>query len=462
MGKIRTLIRLVKNLGQLPEIRERLSRIEPALDGLPHRIATLETRIDQISYALEAKHDVHEKQLAATHQMLAELTDVAHRSQVLAADQAETIIHRVEELTVGQVESMIHRVERLAVGQAESVIHRVEEFGATLVSKCITEQGEARQVQQTKTELQVCRAISDRCIFVIGPARSGTTILGQMINTSREALVLSEANWFMSSSQVRFRDWYNEQRALSGDQASKLSHAPEFDPDSDGSWFEWLAAASRHFPRVGEKIALSSFHLNMAAPEDIRRFFEARFFSARYVFTLRHPLSTLQSIRHMFHLDDAALRIEIVAWLKVVQMWADMVRTFPRTFTVIADDLSAELVPRLSGFLELDLDGAERLLDPEERRAHAAPAEGTVLARFADELSLVFDDVRRGLSTDPILWQADQKRALDLNDTRNKPEIGFSMSPQPLGQAWSRAAALIRTLQAIQPNVTDDLRPTSG
>ncbi len=77
-------------------------------------------------------------------------------------------------------------------------------------------------------EIKTCRSIANRCAFVLGPARSGTTILAQLVNTSDRAYLTTEANLYQAGHHPDFREWYNHQHLLFENQISKMSYAAPF------------------------------------------------------------------------------------------------------------------------------------------------------------------------------------------------------------------------------------------
>ncbi len=296
-------------------------------------------------------------------------------------------------------------------------------------------------------ELEACRRLAPRAIFVLGFARSSSTITTEIINSSSKALILSEANWYIPNPHPRFRDWYNAMHVQFANQIFKSTYAPDFLPEIEHDWWGWMEAASTFYPVLGDKMAFSAQHFRQLDPADILAFFEARFFLARYVFTIRDPIQTLLSTAHLFSIaDDRRMAAEISAWLRFVQLWADWIRTFPNTLTVIADDLGPDSVAALQRFLDLDLGGAAHLLDPDERRVHQATGSLPILSQFAPALSRIFTLIRQSLDTDRVVWQADQKRILAQNDSRSDPAATIRIAPHPLGQTWVLAEDLLHQL----------------
>ena len=274
-------------------------------------------------------------------------------------------------------------------------------------------------VASRQLEIEIARSLAPKAVFVLGFARSSTTIVAEIINTAPDALILGEANWYIPNAHLRFRDWYNEQHTLFENQISKISHAPDFIPEKDHSWWEWLQSASVCYPVLGDKMAFSAQHFDLVQPSKIQSFFEARFLLARYVLTIRDPNQTLLSTAHLFSIrDDFVMLREIMAWLEFIKLWADWVRTFPNTLTLIAKEIGPHTIDQLEGFLDLRLQHAALLLDKDEQRFHEMQNALPILEQTKGRLTDIFECVKAALSTDRVLWQADQDRRLSQVDTR--------------------------------------------
>lgn len=267
------------------------------------------------------------------------------------------------------------------------------------------------------SDILICRSLAPKMAFVLGFGRSNTTIVLTTINSAPRALMLGEANFYLQPHQPRFRDWYNAMHAQYGNQVTKSSYAPDFVPNIEHSYAEWLLAASPYYDVIGDKLAFSSQHFGLRSPALIRSFYEARFFTARYILTLREPVQNLLSILRLFgRSDPLALRQEMIAWLSYVQLWADHIRTFPNTLT-IAGDIGADESARILDFLGLSSPEASRLVDREEKRNHGDPGRHDDLARHGAALSEIYDHCLSAISEGPVYWQAGQKMTLAMNDT---------------------------------------------
>lgn len=265
------------------------------------------------------------------------------------------------------------------------------------------------------TELAVCRSIAARCCFVMGYARSGTTVLADVINSNERALITGEAHYFVPNDAPRFRDWFNAQHTRFGNQITKLTHAPDFIPDANHTWWQWLVEAAAFFEVVGDKVGLSDYFLSLVPPAAILSFYQSRFFNARYVFTIRNPLDTLVSAALKFNRDThSSLRDLLRGWLVFVQLWADFVRVFPYTQTIIFDHFDIDIVDRLSAFVGLDLSPAKAfLVRPTRSYDISALTAGSALEPYQHQLAEIFANIINAASGDTVRLRRSAQRADD-------------------------------------------------
>lgn len=276
-------------------------------------------------------------------------------------------------------------------------------------SRDLSNDAETARSTSAPGELDVCRALAPRCVFVLGFARSSTTVTLDILNTARNALILGEANLYQPIDAPRWRDFYNAKHESFGNQATKSSYAPDFIPDSDHTWWQWLEAASSRYDVLGDKMAFTSYQLNQFGPDAVLQFFEVRFFESKFVFLIRSPIDSILSTAKLVELtDDASIRREIDAWLCYIQLWAHFLRNFPHTLTVFAEELSATSVTELASFTGLNLDGAQALLDDTGRQHHELPTHFETLIAFRDRLIGVYDLARTATGREPSLVPSQQ------------------------------------------------------
>ena len=300
-------------------------------------------------------------------------------------------------------------------------------------------------------EISRCRDLCAGTIFLLGFARSSTSITAQILNSSKRIFLLGEANLYLPHPEKRFRDWYNEMHLKVNNQVSKTTYAPDLVPEVDHDWLDWLSAASKVYPLVGDKMAFSAIQFSMVDPSKIRSFFESRFILSKYVFTIREPTQTLLSTAKLFAImDDGGIIKEIIAWLRFIQMWADWVRIFPNTLTFIAEELGKNTLNGLQDFLEIDLSGAELFIDEGNRTKHQNLDAFPILAQIQDELKKVFDLVRVALNHNPIQWQLTGALRADQSADRDAKLNPVHLSKTPIYSAWAMCEELIQNLQQDQ------------
>jgi hypothetical protein len=300
-------------------------------------------------------------------------------------------------------------------------------------------------------ELVACRSFAKRCLFVVGFARSNTTITLSMLNTAPNALLLGEANFYFPKGEHRFSDWYNAQHISFRNQPTKSTHAPDFIPEVNHTWWEWLSAAASYYDIIGDKMAFSSYHLSEIGGENIQKFFESRFFNAKYVFLIRNPIDTLISLGKLSNLEaDEQMNRECDAWLQYVQLWAEWIRNFPNTLTLLVDDFTQETVTQVADFSGLSLDSADSLLDKGNKRKHEIPVHFPTLAAISEEMMEIFNLTKAAVAEERVFWQSEQKRSVEENDSKGDAPKRIAVVPRPLGHAWARAQDLREKLAALQ------------
>jgi hypothetical protein len=140
-----------------------------------------------------------------------------------------------------------------------------------------------------------------------------------------------------------------------------------------------------------------------------------------------------------------------LGWAHVVRLWADFIRVFPFTLTVLLEELNVAKVGEIGDFLGLDLSESARLLDSREQRRHEIEASqcDDFAGRIAPVLRMIFGEIKESLTLERVLLQADQKRVrLDHGGhllSRARPDIALVTTP--VGRAWNLADQLIDELQ---------------
>lgn len=370
--------------------------------------------------------------LAARHR-----DETAALMSALQSAEAKLDAALAEEAALRAAQSIEIEGLRSSLAEAEEDISaRLTEVAA--LSERVRDQAvDRRTAGRLEEEVAVCRRVAERSIFVIGFARSNTTITVEMLNCANNALILSEANFFLGEHGEDFRRWYNDQHVSYQNQVTKSSYAPDVSLGQAQSWWEWLDDAGKLYDVVGEKVALTHHHLNAVPPQQMQSFFESRFLIARYIFMMRNPVDTLLSTAKLIGVEtDEQMALQCVAWLNYMQLWCDSIRVFPRTMTLVAERFGPETVRQIESFTGLELGDAHVLINPANKRRHRLTSKFPTLELFRSDLDAIYADAVLAVDESSALWQAEQKRTPEANDTKGTSIGMVAIASRPLGRVW--------------------------
>lgn len=227
-------------------------------------------------------------------------------------------------------------------------------------------------------------AASGSELFVIGAARSGTTIMGDILNSSDDICLLSEANLHYSWEMPAFVYSFNNQHRNGGRLTSRSSYLPK-------SWIgltahETLDELRKSFRIVGSKTAFPPFRdmPDSWAQDDTLNFHMQHFYGSRYFLTLRDPVTCCLSAAKLF---PATAPNDLLAnWLRSLAFLVLSAQTFPRHWIVPMAWIDANLFNQIETLLQVRLRAnANWLEEPKTGRATANFGPG---AAFADSLVL--------------------------------------------------------------------------
>jgi Sulfotransferase family len=226
--------------------------------------------------------------------------------------------------------------------------------------------------------------LAARGLFIVGHARSGTTVLQRALNTSPDVTVLGEANIHTRAAAAGFADWYNAMHVSFGNPPAKGDRCPEINGDA----FDVFAELARHYRWVGDKMAFRDESLGYDFDGAIR-FFMRWFPKSVYICTLRNPRDTLVSSEQMFHPENR--RLYTLSYAKCLLHLANTYLTFDRTLVAQYESLSQASFDRIAGYLDTPLHEACTEYDPARQTARRDFPE----AGSAREVLMVLDAYER-------------------------------------------------------------------
>jgi hypothetical protein len=199
---------------------------------------------------------------------------------------------------------------------------------------------------------EALRALEKQGLFILGAARSGTTILTRSLNRAPEILVLEEPDSFLSQGIADFSAYFNRKHVAMGNRCMKGTYlAPPLSPDSGP-----LATLSRlagDYRYVGEKSAVGPHDYPPAWQQAYLDFQSKYFFRAHYIYIMRTPVESIWSMHKMFPERPVPLLFE--AWLRSLALSLDAYHVFPNSRVVFFDKLGPSTIERLGTWLEMSI-----------------------------------------------------------------------------------------------------------
>ena len=273
-------------------------------------------------------------------------------------------------------------------------------------------------------------------LFVIGSARSGTTLVAKVLNLSAEVFLLEEGFFYRDGNNPCFCSLFNQRHVDYGHTKAKGLYVPKFHGRDHTAW-ELLVYLARYYRYVGEKVAMGPW-IDWDGP--LLEFHAAHFFFSRYVLTLRRPEETVWSMWKHYRKDGDPPWHYLRCYLAAFRVVLEFLAVFPHTWVVLHERLSREHLERLAEELGLRVQILPKMvMSPEEQASHLAP--GAALPQPLQELH-------------PWLSQAEELHravalAVDASSMRYSGEYG-------LGE-WSRK--LIFRAKALEAQLLERFSP---
>ncbi len=253
------------------------------------------------------------------------------------------------------------------------------------------------------------RAISPRCVFIIGPARSGTTVLLNALNASRDIFMLGEPDLHTDPGTPDFAARYGKMHAGWGNLACKSTALPHLLPH-DGPWWHWLSRLAEYHRRTGAKIALNP-GINGAAQDRLLAVHGAYFYDSTYIFCFRDPLAAAVSRQRLAALNNGAP----ASWdavfeniLSVIRLYVHMAALFPHVHAVLHEDIGAATFATLAQALDCDLSAAPSYYATDQVRAYSEADIPEAARQRCRDVRTVYGLLRDVLAEGPALAQREQ------------------------------------------------------
>ena len=293
----------------------------------------------------------------------------------------------------------------MVAGQAINGLAQL--FGSRVIARAVARVYALRRSPWQRASIALA-PMRRRCVVVVGPPRSGTTVFLNALNSSRDFYLLEEPDMAGDRGQPGFGARFRAFHAENGNLPNKSTALPPV-LAHDPPWWAWLRALHAHHPYVGAKIVLDWD--NPLTPKRFEHFAAQVFYDSQFIFIFRDPVDMAASMRNMQEYKG----VPCTAWadlfahfVDIVRLYVDMVRLFPNVRAVIHEDITAETFATLGEQLGCDLNGAfdyYRASQDHRAATHAVPQDAGNALRYARS---VYDLLRVTVAEGPALAQADQ------------------------------------------------------
>jgi hypothetical protein len=211
------------------------------------------------------------------------------------------------------------------------------------------------------------QGLYDKLVFIVGNARSGTTILANILNMSERVFLMEEANLFVELGKADFPKRFNAQHAENHVPPRKGTYVPPFEGEEE-TGLTTLRRLALDYDFVGDKVAFSP-HDPFDGKTAQTFFFEqyTKYFrGCHYILTSRNPHESLLSMHRLF--PSEKLDELLLCWLESLRCACICVTWFPRCRMVFSEDLGPETCSAIGEFLGLQLTVPEAYFDERLRR----------------------------------------------------------------------------------------------
>jgi hypothetical protein len=218
---------------------------------------------------------------------------------------------------------------------------------------------------------QRARAFPQNGLFVIGCARSGTTILQDALNDSKEVFLFGEPDFHTDPGTPDFAQRYNEMHRSWRNQPTKSTFCPPL-IEGDAPWREYLWRMGELYKFVGSKVVLNPMSF-LHDPEHVLNFYSREFYDSRFIFTFRNPLDVARSTQELQRATGGGVtpfEILMASYVVAISLFLAMLRNLPHVHVVFHDNMGRPTFRRLEKILQIRLPGLRRYYDHRRVRSY--------------------------------------------------------------------------------------------
>ena len=253
-----------------------------------------------------------------------------------------------------------------------------------------------RRLQRAQAPDQPPVLPPERGLFIVGAARSGTTVLQNALNHAPEIFLFGEPDLHMEVEEGNFASRYNAMHRSWGNQKTKSTFCPPV-LAQDGSSDDYLNHLAGAYRWVGSKIVVNK-RRGAAWMERLTAYHCQRFYTGRYLFTFRHPLSVVRStqgLQVLTGMEQEPLAALLDNYLEVVGLFLCALRNLPHVRAVFHEDMSVAEMARIGEWLQVDLSGAVDYYEKVRTRSYENDAVAEHEHALLQPVLQIYADLRR-------------------------------------------------------------------
>jgi len=219
----------------------------------------------------------------------------------------------------------------------------------------------------------------ERGLFVVGHARSGTTVLADALNTSADVYCLMEPYFYRSFDIANFAESFNGMHRGFGN------------PPIKGYWIPGLGGETARnvvgrlrnsYHYVGEKLAFRQREKDYD-PDKFLEFAVENFARSPFVCIVRDPVKVTSSVLDLFEnssFDPAIIGAVVKSQLETYLLILRLAMTVPSCYLLVHEYIDRETFATLGAHLGINLDRAIGLYVPGYQRTPHSPEGERILA----------------------------------------------------------------------------------
>lgn len=305
----------------------------------------------------------------------------------------------------------------LGIRRLQEQLEQTNELLRSLIASPSAREAAASTEQPSRVcSLEALRRLAHDGLFVLGCARSGTTILTRCLNRAPEIMLLEEPSFFLHEDVADFVSFFNGLHASMGNRCLKGTFVPPPIADEIGP-LDLLCRLRQDYRYVGEKVAVGPHDYPADWCQTYLQFQGKYFLHSRYIFIIRAPVEVLWSMHKMF--GDRPIARLLETWLRATALSLDACQFFPNSRVVFFQDLAPPMVDKLADWLELAIDLTPGTLG--SSYIHSALEAGSIprpllpFETFCTECTEIYQELRASFSKDEFVYRGtiNQWRFLD-------------------------------------------------